>query len=286
MTLLFGVPLSHSFFQSVVVVLQIKESYNLTDFQRLFYSHFYYYNTLTDFQRLLFALLLLQHSEIFNDSFICTIAATTTATLTDFQRLFYLHYYCYYNNTDRFWTTLLFALLLQLQHTDRFWTTLIYTIATTTTHWQILNDSYLHYCYNYNTLTDFQRLLFAPLLQLQHTDRFWTTLICTIATTTTHWQILNDSYLHYCYNYNTLTDFERLLFAPLLQLQHTDRFSTTLICTIATTTTHWQIFNDSFSHFYYYADRFWATLICTTTTTLTDFERLLFAPLLLLLLHW
>ena len=132
MTLLFGVPLSHSFFQCVVVVLQIKESYNLTDFerlfylhynycntltdfQRLFYSHCYYYNTLTDFQRLLFALLLLQHSEIFNDSFICTIAATTTATLTDFQRL-------------------LFALLLLLQHTDRFSTTLNCTIATTTTH--------------------------------------------------------------------------------------------------------------------------------------------------------
>ena len=45
--------------------------------------------------------------------------------------------------------------------------------------------------------------------------------------------------------------------------------------------------SDSYLHhyyYYYYTDRFWAALICTTTTTtLTDFERLLFA---LLLLHW
>ena len=198
MTLLFGVPLSHSFSQSMVVVLPIKESYNLTDFERLFYLHYnycYYYTdrfsttllfalllqhwqifndsyctistttaTLKDFQRLLFALLLLllQHSEIFNDSFICTIA-TTTATLRDFQRLFYLHYCCYY-----------------YCNTQRFSTTFICTIATTTK----------------KTLKDFQRLLFALLLLL-HSDRFWTTLICTTTTT-------------------TLIDFERLLFALLL----------------------------------------------------------------------
>ena len=154
----------------------------LTDFQRLLLHYFYNYcnterfsttlictitaATLRDFQRLLFALLLLllQHSEIFNDSFICTIA-TTTATLRDFQRLFYLHYCCYY-----------------YCNTQRFSTTFICTIATTTK----------------KTLKDFQRLLFALLLLL-HSDRFWTTLICTTTTT-------------------ILIDFERLLFALLLLL--------------------------------------------------------------------
>ena len=134
MTLLFGVPLSHSFFQCVVVVLQIKESYNLTDFERLFYLHYNYCYYYTDrfSTTLLFALLLLQHSDRFSTTLICTI---TTVTLGDFQRLFYLHYCCYnYCNTDRFSTTLLFALLLLLQHTDRFSTTLNCTIATTTTH--------------------------------------------------------------------------------------------------------------------------------------------------------
>ena len=93
-----------------------------------------------------------------------------------------------------------------------------------------------------------------------YTDRFWATLICTTST--------------------TLTDFERLLFALLLL--------------------HWWILSDSYLHYYYYTDRFWTTFICpttttlwqilnesfiysTTTTTLTDFERLLFA---LLLLQW
>ena len=145
---------------------------------------------------------------------ICTIT-TTTATLKDFQRLFYLNYYC---NTDRFSTTLI-ALFLQLLQ-----------------HWKIFNDSYLHYyCCN--------------------TPRFSTTLICTIATTTaTLRDFQRLFYLHYCCYYycntqrfsttficiiattskKTLKDFQRLLFALLLLL-HTDRFSTTLFRTSTTT---------------------------------------------------
>ena len=236
MTLLFGVPLSHSFSQSMVVVLPIKESCNLTDFERLFYLHYNYCYYYTDrFSTTLLFALLLQHWQIFNDSY-CTIS-TTTATLKDFQRLLfallllqhseifndsYLHYCYYYCNTQRFSTTLLFALLLLLlQHSEIFNDSFICTIATTTARLRDFQRLfYLHYCCYYYC----------------NTQRFSTTFICTIATTTK----------------KTLKDFQRLLFALLLLL-HSDRFWTTLICT-------------------------------TTTTTLIDFERLLFA--LLLLLHW
>ena len=191
--------------------------------------------------------------------------ATTTATLKDFQRLSYLRY-CYYCNTDRFSTTLLFALLLLLQHWKIFNDSLICTITTATLtdfqrllfalllllqHWQIFNDSYLHYYY-YNT------------------DRFSTTLICTIATTTTLTDFQRLSYLHYCYYY------------------FTDRFWTTLICP-TTTTALWQIFNDSYLHYCYYCntDRFSTSLLFTLPHskwflfylyfhyyyTLSDFER-------------
>ena len=174
--------------------------------------------------------------------------ATTTATLKDFQRLSYLRY-CYYCNTDRFSTTLLFALLLLLQH------------------WKIFNDS-LICTITTATLTDFQRLLFALLLLLQHWQIFNDSLICTIATTTTLTDFQRLSYLHYYY--------------------FTDRFWTTLICP-TTTTALWQIFNDSYLHYCYYCntDRFSTSLLFTLPHskwflfylyfhyyyTLSDFER-------------
>ena len=193
----------------------------------------------------------LSHS--FFQSMVVVLPIKESYNLTDFERLFYLHYnYCYYY-TDRFSTTLLFALLLQ--------------------HWQIFNDSYCTISTTTATLKDFQRLLFALLL-LQHSE------------------IFNDSYLHYCYYYcNTQRFSTNLLFALLLQLlQHSEIFNGSFICTIAATTTatlrdfqrllfallllllkkHWKIFNDSYLHYCFYC-------------TLTDFQRLLFA---LLLLHW